>query len=445
MWRAILLVGFLFLPLRVSAQETPTPVFAGEQDYHLESEIDVVSPFVGQEVTYTIRLYSVDSDPGTVELPNFTGFWQGITLEARSRAEIFNNIQFVVIEQDIKLYPLRSGNLTITLAYYVGKDGGRFASNTLQMDVQPLPEGAPDGFDGAVGQYLDMVASIDSQPITLGDPVTLQLTITGIGNLEQLPAPEPSLPDGWRVYANSPEIRYTQGVVLLGEKSFEWIFVPNQAGSQSIPAVKFTYFDPRNMEYRSLETLPITFEVQPDASANSELPPSQIFSPGAELLPLKPLSADSLGGAVYPNFGFWLLWAIAPTAAFAAWLSIYRKQRIQANLLRFRQSRALRHARKRLEMARKYRNQQAYYLICDAIYTYLGDKLNCQASELNISEIQVMVKEQELQPSAWEKLLSCLMWAEEGRYAPVGTQDVRPLVSQTSEALGKLDAVWKAK
>ena len=61
------------------------------------------------------------------------------------------------------------------------KTSDRVRSNSLQLDVQPLPQPAPEGFSGAVGQF-ELKSTLAPAQLKTGEPVTWTLTLSGTGN-----------------------------------------------------------------------------------------------------------------------------------------------------------------------------------------------------------------------------------------------------------------------
>ena len=75
-------------------------------------------------------------------------------------------------------------------------------SNSLIFNVKPLPdEGKPSTFSGAVGHF-DMEIKASPVKLKTGDPISVDITVQGIGNFDVLAAPVFLLkdPKKWRTY-----------------------------------------------------------------------------------------------------------------------------------------------------------------------------------------------------------------------------------------------------
>ena len=92
------------------------------------------------------------------------------------------------------LFPTTPGQATIDPAT-VTTSGGFFTrgaqvqSDPISIEVKPLPAGAPADFNGAVGQF-EIKATPDRLSTRLGEPVTLQVELSGAGNWGTLGDPQ---------------------------------------------------------------------------------------------------------------------------------------------------------------------------------------------------------------------------------------------------------------
>ncbi len=422
-------------------------------DYYVEAVVDNPAPYVGQQITYSFRLYqAVDLENLLYEPSTFEGFWQAQMGPATQSTQQINGRQYQITQIDTALFPTRVGDIEIApsamiLPETVFRDEQRLATNPVTVQVQPLPEGAPVGFSGAVGRF-NMQATLDRQSATLGEPITLQLTITGSGNLEQLPAPELPVPEDWRIYQNPP--RYTSAItggLLVGEKTYTWLIVPSHTGTQTLPEVTLSYFDPEALAYRSVSTSPVTLEIFPADSQSGEPSPNldAILAASGTVLSLKPVPAVIQSDSLYPGLPFWLLWLIPPgCAAVSGWWLVQQRRR-QANRLKIRQSRALRRAQGHLDTAQNVRSNDACRTIAEAVFIYFGEKLNREGAGLNQSDLQRAMEAHQVSDLVSKRIFVCLEQADEGRYAPSGSIDSQMLLRRTQEALAALDAAWKTE
>jgi tetratricopeptide (TPR) repeat protein len=150
----------------------------------------------------------------------------------------------------------------------------------LEFDAVPLPAGAPEGFENAVGNFRLDVNSASTQ-VQEGDPVPVEITVSGSGNLDTLRPPAPVDPTGWKVYEPTTNPRGDERRELSGSTTFNQFLRPLEL-QPAIPAYRFVYFDPRDKTYKTLTSDPIVLDMTP-ATANSGLqsfgPPQALSTP----------------------------------------------------------------------------------------------------------------------------------------------------------------------
>src|SRR5581483_7675573 len=196
------------------------------EDVILGAAVDKPRVVLGQQLTYTIRLYTRTdvSEFSELKLPGFDGFW-GEDLETPSRPvprmQTLGGVPYqVYLIKKKALFPDRAGNLTIGpagidvsvgLGFFRGRKVHR-DSSALSVDVQPLPPGAPPGFSPTnVGQWR-FTATLSPASVPVGEPATLSMAVEGQGNVHGLTLPTlPSIP-GVRAYdPNSTDRLVPQG------------------------------------------------------------------------------------------------------------------------------------------------------------------------------------------------------------------------------------------
>lgn len=130
----------------------------------------------------------------------------------------------------------------------------------LQIESKPLPEGAPDGFENAVGNFR-LSASSATTDIHEGDPITVDLIVNGSGNLDTLKPPQLENTAGWKVYGTTTEQRGDERRQLSGSVVFHQSIRPLELKSE-IPPFRLVFFDPKDESYKTLTTDPIALRMQ---------------------------------------------------------------------------------------------------------------------------------------------------------------------------------------
>ncbi len=223
---------------------------------------------------------------------------------------------------NILITPIKSGPAELrfkqNLALQVIDRNGRFPSifsmastrteavtattEPLARDILQLPrENQPEAFSGAIGSF-EVNTRLQSKDLKVGEPVTLQLTLTGEGNFERITLPDLPQWDDWRIYPPKVEFSPEDELGFKGSKSFEFILIPQSTDLTEVPPLPFASFDPDTREYvsHSAEAVAVTV-------AESDLPATEgpliaingnqeSVQPSApeKILPLKPAAGKLL-------------------------------------------------------------------------------------------------------------------------------------------------------
>ena len=147
----------------------------------------------------------------------------------------------------------------------------KLQSDAVSIAVLPLPEaGKPDTFRGAVGDF-SIIASAKPQSLKVGDPISLEFEINGIGNLDSVEAPVflASDPDQWRSYEARKIVDPSEQSDgrSSGRATFSQIVMPRVQVAE-IPSFELAFFNPKTKAYVSRRTDPIPITVAADERAN---------------------------------------------------------------------------------------------------------------------------------------------------------------------------------
>jgi hypothetical protein len=443
----LLICLFLICAATVTAQngvESP-------EDYFVEAFVTNTAPFVGEQIEYIFRFYAHQvPDNLFEELPDFEGFWVlDVDSPNELEVELRAGRQYFFGEYRVTLSPIRADIIIIdpadlVIPETVFQDGAVFSSNLIAISVQPLPPNAPYGFAGAVGQFHADI-SLDRTLLTLGQPITLAMVVTGAGNLESLPAPKWQFPEGWRLYTNPARyITHDVSGLRMGEKTFEWLVVPERTGSLSFPELQFIFFDSQIGDYQTIVEPSVTIDVLPGDDGLHELP--VLGAPSGNevgVLLLKPVSSNLRTADSGLGWGFGLLWIAAPLVAGICGIWIFGRRYQTYRRLTFRRSTALRRATKRLRRGRRNSPQETGAHITNVIYSYIADRLGHPVKRLKPPMIPGILAKYIPSHEVAQQITHCLNQAEGMRYMPKGVAlDNERLIRQGLEALQQLDEYW---
>ena len=158
----------------------------------------------------------------------------------------------------------------------------------LELESKPLPKGAPDGFENAVGNF-HVTVGTSTVDVTEGDPIAVDIVVRGSGNLDTLRPPKPLVADSWKVYEATTDLRGDERRELSGTTVFHQFMRPLEIKPE-IPAFRLVYFDPKSQTYQTQLTEPIQLQMKPAIAAAS----AAVGPPKALPLPVERMT-DILG------------------------------------------------------------------------------------------------------------------------------------------------------
>ncbi|MCR9199822.1 MAG: BatD family protein [Planctomycetaceae bacterium] len=132
-------------------------------------------------------------------------------------------------------------------------------SNTLTVDVKSPPAAdRPDSFTGGIGQF-ELTAALSPDNASVGDPLTLTLTVSGRGTVDDIRPPEiervAGLAEQFRIYRPSEK-------TLPGGKVFTYSLRAKTADVEQFPAVPFAFFDVDRESYQVTRSEPIPVTIR---------------------------------------------------------------------------------------------------------------------------------------------------------------------------------------
>jgi hypothetical protein len=265
-------------------------------------------------------------------------------------------------------------------------------SNSVSINVRPLPDNAPKDFNGGVGDF-SMEAWLDKKQTKTNEPVTLKIKISGKGNLKLIDNLVLKLPPDLDSY--DPKITdnlTTSEAGISGSKTFEYLLIPRHAGEFKIDPVKFSYYDLQKRSYITISSKEFVINVEKGAASEatqviSGVNKEEVKFIGKDIRFIKTSDID-LNRSRDKFFGSSLFAGLssAPLALFLLFIFLYRKnKKLQQNQLLLKNRRATKIARKRLAQANKLLtqgNKDKYYEeLSHALWGYLSDKLSIPVSD----------------------------------------------------------------
>lgn len=416
---------------------------AAEQVF-IRAEPYTETAYVGQQILLDYKLYTtLDVESFNIlEESGYQGFFaQDVRrFNGRVMREVINGVQYTTkVLKRIALFPQQTGQLSIepmNVQLGVVKEGAKrsrsffftpevrpypAATETVNIEVLPLPAGAPESFTGAVGDY-QIRPDLSSKTATTDDALTLILTVRGSGDIKRVEAPALDLPEGFEVYEPKAveETNLELNASIEGKKVFEYLLLPKVPGDYEFTP-KFTYFSPDSAKYVTLADQSFSIYVKQGTGqpgrATASLNETEDIGPLMLSPGLTQTRAPFLGSAL-----FWGLMA-APLLLFGGLLG-WRRHRakqddIDPNERRMQAARGV--AQERLSQAKshlKAGDSRAFYdEVSKAILGYVGDKLQIPRSSMSKSSLRQRLQELDLDESLIETVMSIVQDCEMALFA----------------------------
>lgn len=260
----------------------------------------------------------------------------------------------------------------------------------------PPAEARPDNYTGAIGHYsLQVIAK--PLEVELGEPITLTVAIGG-APLEGIEGPDlgaqPELASRFE-YAKDD----LAGDIENRKKTFRRAIFPKQPGEQTIPALRWSYFDPRQERYIALSSPPIPITVNPPSQQSGVALASPLNGPGEP----KKTTLTVLSGGISPNYQdtaaalaqhaqpltiSWIaMLIISPTAWLVMAIAALRRERTRSDANWARRRGARRRARARVAAAvRQADPEELATAMADSLTDYIADRYGLSHGTLTPQE-----------------------------------------------------------
>ncbi|MDD3034148.1 MAG: BatD family protein [Bacteroidales bacterium] len=415
----------------------------------------------GEGLMATLKLYTKVPIGGfeNVKFPTFNGFWsQEVDTPSNiefTRETVNGKIYNAAVLRRYMLIPQQTGTLVIDpsemtcLVQVRASSGGsrsmfddffdsyqtikrKITAPSIHVSVSPLPSGAPASFAGGVGEFR-LSAKLTKDTINANEAVSLEVSISGSGNLNLVEAPKITFPADFEVYDTKISDNTSKsGRGTSGTKVFEYPLIPRGAGVFELGPVVFSYYDIGAKKYKTLTSEKLTLRVGQavEGSENS----SASLPMGVNKQSVKSIGNDvryirsGLSGLVRGNsffFGSVTFFALI-VLIIASYFLIdkFLSKRIERNrdIAGVKNRRANKVARARLKNAESLMKQNLYSAFFEelhrAILGYCSDKLNLSLADLSREKIASSLEEKSVSKEHSEELLALIEVCEYARYAP---------------------------
>lgn len=439
------------------AQQPQSEAQIDEKSLFARASVSKTNPYQGEQVIITYKIYTQIpiSQFAIDKLPGNKGFWAEDLSEGqkiKQYEETIGDRRYQVAEiRRGALFAQESGNLSIepldlNVLAMVQRQRRRTGSiwdlfddpffnmqqavekplrtNRINLHVKPLPT-APEGFSGAVGRF-DVKGSVNHASVKANEAVSYSITISGSGNLMLIDAPQPEFPSTFEVYDPQIEdnLRKTDGGVS-GSRTYEWVLIPRNKGSYTIPAFRFVYFDPTSGSYvtKTVEAQTITVEKGDARTSGSAGGKDDVQLLNQDINYIHDIhSLDRTRQHESPGIGFWIAALLICGATVATLIFTRKRQKEAQDVAGMRMKKATRMARKRLKHAAEYLGDgdtsRFYEEIYKAIWGCLADKYNIELAKLNRDSVSNCLAGKQVPEEQQKRIMEVLQDVDLARFAP---------------------------
>jgi len=462
---------------------SPAAVKSGNEVAFMKLAFPRQKIYVGECAVARLDLYLRDDVAkwGNFQLDSAPtdGFNAGQTVELRGQPGQVRvgNRAYSVVHLAIPLRTLRSGQLTLgpfagsVVVVLPSNDEGSdpfagmgirspffrgeqkpvsFATESMNIESLPVPDqNKPANFTGAVGNFT-MSATAGPTTVTVGDPITVRVQISGQGALDAVALPPQTAWRDFKTFPPTTKLETTDQFGFQGTKSFEQIVSPENADVHELPALTFSFFNPNDGQYHTLTQAAVPLVVKAAGATpvptlatakNSQPEPQAPVDIGPIRDKLGTLSAVQTPLVARPAF---LAAQTVPVLGFLAAFIWRRRADNLANNPRLRRRRAVaRLVAAGLDDLKKFAaaNQpdDFFATLFHLLQEQLGERLDCPASAITESVVEEHPLLRAAPAALRDGLREQFQLCNQARYAPVrGASELNSVAAQFEKLIHEL-------
>lgn len=230
-------------------------------DVYLNMEIDDRDVYQDQPTIAVLRVYSRNMDNlrkvKNIHLPQQDNI--NVHPINFDKSEIdpsgYGNMPSQVLAM-FMVFPNEAGYVEVpgvsaSVSTYSNK--AKIVSNKVKINVRKLPEGAPESFKNAVGNFNVNVYNASKEKPEAKKPLNVVVKVSGEGNLPDMELPKIAASPDYEVFAPKITSKVFPGSTgMKGEILANYVIIPNKSGTISIKTEQFAFFDPESKEYVDL-------------------------------------------------------------------------------------------------------------------------------------------------------------------------------------------------
>lgn len=422
-----------FIVPRLSKRE----VFVGEQ---LALHYDIY--MTGMAFRVTLDREPEFKDFAVEKLDNGPQYWRRVYLKG-----VWYRMTTI---KSVMLTPTRDGKLPVdqlSVRFYYDEPV-ELKVDPFVIDVKPLPKkGQPADFHwGNVARDVKITTTLDPPTGGINERFILTITLTGTGNVRHFKLDPLGDWPGFQYMQRGNKLRdfRIEGDDFVGTQVYTVTVVPTKAGKVTLPAIRFSYFNPTTKKFEQARSKPVTLLVS--GSDAPKIGDKDSRRPDV-------LREIQLVGNIGTHSGrpfdqtpvFFVVLAVPPVAFLVLLFVAIAARRREANPEKFRQRQALSEARRRLkEVSRKQGKATPadfYSEMARVLTTFLEDKLGEDVKGKTHLDLKRLLELRGCQCETVDEVIMELENCDFGRFAPLGvrSEEMQRTFERIGATLRKLD------
>lgn len=449
------------------------PTYMAQQGIHLVAELSKENPYVGEALYVVYKLYVSEnisvSNWAVTESPQYNGFWnQDIEIKGMDvKMGEFKGERYRYLElKKAILIPQKSGDLIIEpmrMDITLGVPTGRYnffgeaimrsftesySTGKKLIKVKALPiEGKPENFTGAVGDFQFNVTK-NKDVLKANETAQIMVEVAGKGNFKLFEIPKITTPAELEVY--TPEYKENLQTTLngiSGKVYSQYTVIPQFKGKYKIPNLSFSYFNPTQKKYHTINVPDMFVEVV----EGKDLPGSdsifahkqQVQVSGSNFryiqtkTSFEPIKKETFFSSIW-----FYLWLLLPLAVIPIGMILNRyNEKRSKDLVGSKKRRADKLAKKYLSTAKKeLGKKESFYIALEkALHNFLKAKLAIETAEISQDKITEILIEKGVTKASIDDLIAVLNDCDFARYTPSSNVKMKEEFDRAVEIIAVID------
>lgn len=378
-----------------------------------------VSPhdvFVREPVTCTLRFYYASTNVRTVsrQIENVEDFVVIDSAPALQGSETIDGKSWNFVEWSWRLYSKKAGSLMLPACavhfeevqrggiFFMSMQPKQIYSNAVTLEVKALP--LSDEPIQAVGFFERFEARVEPSVACAGDAMVLTLRVEGSGLFDdEQPVTVQGVPEALRWYESKKSDLNQERDGVIG-KVFEFIVQGLHEGEWQIPEQRFSYFDTKAHQCRTLISSPISVTILP-GQAVTGMVPTLPQTPTSFATVLHDDLAPSIVGdgfswwaREWPALPWWVMVVLIVVPSLLVVVALIRRRLLQTPLVRKKTLFAA--AQTELLLLKRRSGVQELYALFTRLFVRLYDD---STVDLMNGSLQIRLRDAGLKPETLER------------------------------------------